>query len=71
MFYHFIEEMQINLCEITEKYRQSQESLMDLNQVVKTYDVQLQSLKIEKSKLNAEYQLVKTNLDSYENEKYE
>lgn len=63
--------MQTNLCEITEKYRQSQESLMDLNQVVKTYDVQLQSLKIEKSKLNAEYQLVKTNLESYENEKYE
>ncbi len=71
IFIGSIEEMQINLCETTEKYRQCQESLIDMNQIAKTYDLQLQSLKIEKSKLYAEYQLVKTNLESYENEKYE
>lgn len=59
------------MCEANEKYRQNQESLIDLTQQVKTYEIQLQTLKLEKSKLSAEYQLTKTSLDTYENEKLE
>jgi hypothetical protein len=56
---------------MSEKNRQNQESLIDLNQQVKTYEAQIQTLKIEKSNLNAQYQQVKQNLEIHENEKLE
>lgn len=66
-----VEETQANLCEVTEKSRQSQEQLLDLTQQFKLTEAQLQTLKLEKSKLNAEYQLMKTTMDNYENDKLE
>lgn len=42
-----------------------------MTQQIKTYEAQIQTLKGEKFKLNAEYQQAKSNLDSYESEKYE
>lgn len=66
-----LKDVQSQLCEVNERFRQSQESLIDQSQLCKTYEMQLQSLKMEKSKLNAEYQLAKTNLDAHENERYE
>jgi hypothetical protein len=42
-----------------------------LTQQNKTFEAQIQTLKSEKSKLNADYQLAKTNLENYENEKLE
>lgn len=59
------------MCEYTEKNRYDQETILDLEQKIHTYEAQIQTLKSEKSKLNAEYQLAKSNLDKNENEIYE
>ena len=67
----FTEESQASLCDLTEKNRYDQEVLIELNQKLKTFEAQLQTLKAEKSKLNAEFQLAKTHLETYENDKYE
>ena len=67
----FAEECQANLCEASEKNRQNQESLIDLNQQIKSYEAQIQTLKIEKSNLNALYQQVKQNLEIHEHDKLE
>ena len=46
----FTEESQASLCDLTEKNRYDQEVLIELNQKLKTYEAQLQTLKVEKSK---------------------
>lgn len=56
---------------MTEKNRQNQDLVLDLTQQCKLTEAQLQTIRLEKSKLNAEYQLVKTAMDNYENEKLE
>jgi hypothetical protein len=59
------------VCELSEQNRSDRETIIDLNQKVKTYEAQIQTLKSEKSNINAEYLLAKNNLEIYENEKYE
>ena len=59
------------LCDLTEKNRHNQEQVMEMNQQIKTYEAQIQILKLEKSNLSAEYQMAKANLDIYESEKFE
>ena len=59
------------MCDLSEKHRQNQETIIDLNQQVKSNEAQIQTLKIEKSNLNAQYQQVKQNLEIHENEKLE
>lgn len=59
------------MCDVTEKNRYNQDLVIDLTQQTKSLEAQVQSLKIEKSRINAEYQLCKTNLENYENEKLE
>lgn len=71
MFKQFLEETQANLCEASERSRQNQEQLLDLTQQCKLNEAQLTTLKLEKSKLISEYQLMKTTLENYENEKLE
>ena len=66
-----LKEVQGNLCELNEKTRYDQETIMDLEQKIHTFEAQIQTLKSEKSKLNAEFQLAKSNLDKNENESYE
>lgn len=66
-----LKEAQTNLVEMTEKNRLDQELMIDMEQKLKTFEVQIQSLKLEKSRLNAEFQAAKTTLENYENEKYE
>lgn len=56
---------------MSEKNRQNQELVIDLTQQTKTLEAQIQTLKTEKSRINTEYQLCKTNLDRFENEKLE
>jgi hypothetical protein len=56
---------------VTERNRQNQEILFDLTQQSKTYEAQIQTLKAEKSKLSADYQMAKSSLENYENEKIE
>ncbi|CAF0737533.1 unnamed protein product [Brachionus calyciflorus] len=66
-----LKETQANLCDITEKHRQNQEQVIDSTQKIKSLETQLQSLRADKSRINAEYQLCKGNLENYENEKLE
>jgi cell division FtsZ-interacting protein ZapD len=71
IFLCLTEEAQANLCDVSERHRQNQEILIDLTQQNKTYEAQIQTLKLEKSRLNAEYQMAKSNLENYENDKIE
>jgi TATA element modulatory factor len=66
-----LKESQANCCDLTEKNRYNKEQLIEMQQQIKTYEAQMNTLKTEKSKINAEYQMVKTSLETYENEKFE
>ncbi len=66
-----LKETQSNLVDVQEKYRQSEEILIETAQQVKLLEAQLSTLKVEKSKLNAEYQMIKANLETSETEKLE
>lgn len=66
-----MKETQASLCELVEKNRYDQEIILDLEQKASTAEAQNSILKSEKAKLSVEYQLAKTNLDSYENERNE
>lgn len=59
------------MCELVEKNRYDQQTILDLEQKASTAEAQNSILKSEKAKLSAEYQLAKTNLDSYESERNE
>lgn len=67
----FAEESQANVCELVEKNRQNQEDLLETSQQLKIFEAQIQTLKQEKSKLNIENLMVKSNLEKIENERFE
>ncbi|RNA32793.1 TATA element modulatory factor isoform X1, partial [Brachionus plicatilis] len=66
-----LRDSQANLCDVSEKNRQNQELVLDLTHQTKALEAQIQTLKSEKSRINTEYQLCKTNLERFENEKLE
>lgn len=64
-------ESQAQFSELNEKFRSLQEKNIDLSQSIKSDEIQIQSLKMEKAKLNNDVLQMKAKFDNYENEKYE
>ena len=69
--YHIVEEAQSTVCELTERNRHNQETLLETSRQINTFEAQIQTLKIEKSNLSAELHATKKRLENHENDTYE